>query len=268
MLPVRRLAVLLLSAAAAGCASGAKPEPPAQASASRIAPARNPAAGVRVLHIRSGPGFLRVIGTPGTEISAEGKIYAQAANLPEAERLCNDAQVRLHLSDPTEPVLETTGPRIGTASQSYRIDVTVAVPPGIRVSVRDEGGDLSVQGLAGGLAVQHGGGTLTITDVAGGLEVQHRGTATKIAQIGGKIAIDDGEGDLELANVTGHAEIRGGGGALVIRNVEGNVTVRDNCLGVAVSGVSGELNLYDIEPSALDLQACPGAIHFLKSPPR
>jgi DUF4097 and DUF4098 domain-containing protein YvlB len=120
-------------------------------------------------------------------------------------------------------------------SHYARIDLTVRMPAGLPVRVKDGSGELSVSGT-GALVLRDGSGSAAIDSVAGNVEVR------------------DGSGDLSIANITGSVDVSDGSGSLNIAVVDGNVAITDGSGSIDVRDVSREVTIHEAGSGSVALQ--------------
>jgi hypothetical protein len=191
-----------------------------------------PAAQVQKLDITAGAGTLEVLGD-----SADGQIHVQALVCASRKSQLEGAGVEHALRSSTQ-FIETRIPENQTTfwtSNYVRIDLTVHLPAGMPVQIKDGSGSLSVSGT-GALVLRDGSGTAAIDSVAGNLEVR------------------DGSGDLNIANVTGNVDVSDGSGSLSIIKVDGNVDITDGSGSIDVRDVTREVTIHESGSGSVALQ--------------
>ncbi len=112
-------------------------------------------------------------------------------------------------------------------------DCDIHCSPGASVTVKQVGGDLSVLGLGGPLAIESASGDVTLRDI---------GPAT-LRQARGDLEVRGVKGELKIESVSGDAQVRRVSGAVELKSVQGDLAARDLDGGAAVEHVSGDASL-------------------------
>lgn len=191
-----------------------------------------PADAVEALDITAGAGTLEVLGD-----SADGQVHVQALVCASRKSGLEGIGVEHALRSGTQ-FIETRIPENQSTfwtSNYARIDLTVRLPAGLPVRIKDASGALSVTGT-GALVLRDGSGSVAIDSVAGNLEVR------------------DGSGDLTIANVTGNVDVSDGSGALSILKVDGNVDISDGSGSIDVRDVTREVTIHESGSGSVALQ--------------
>jgi hypothetical protein len=87
---------------------------------------------------------------------------------------------------------------------SSRVELTIAVPRGVRLGARTWSGDLAAAGLRGGAHLETDAGRIDVNDVTGAVVTKGRRSNQRITLIRGDVDVDDLEGDVVLTQVTGN----------------------------------------------------------------
>lgn len=173
------------------------------------------AAGVRVLVVRSGAGWLRIQGHPGFDrIQARGTAHASS------ERFLAAIQLGLTRSGDTVIVNALTPLDTGSVAGPQGLDLSIDLPSDVALDVTDASGETII----------HDVGPLRLaTSGTGGVEVDG---------VAGTLTAVDGPGDFQASNIKGDVQIHDGGGAIYLSNVAGSVDI-------PVDG-SGEIQVADV----------------------
>ncbi|MFC1688516.1 hypothetical protein ACFL07_02520 [Pseudomonadota bacterium] len=123
----------------------------------------------------------------------------------------------LKLESGKTAMISVHDPRDGNSSwydnESFSVDLTISVPAGLALSIRDSSGPLSVQGS----------GDLTIQDSSGDIDVR---------DIQGMVSIEDSSGDIDLRQVEGDLVIEGdSSGNISGTDIRGSVLVKQDSSG-------------------------------------
>lgn len=192
--------------------------------------------GIRHVTVIARAGSLRIEGRPGAaEIDASGPACASSKSLLDSVKLTtarDGADLRLEVEIPDDLLM----------MQSASLDLTVTLPRGMAVTVRDGSGETTISGT-GTLDVTDGSGGLTISDVAGNLEIQDGSGSIEVHDVAGDVRITDGSGSIDVRKVGGSVDVpHDGSGSLEIEGVKHNVHIGlKGSGGVSVSDVGGDL---------------------------
>jgi hypothetical protein len=203
-----------------------------------------PAEGISKLGIDCGAGFLKVHGVDGLgAIEVRAEIRARGIDQDEMKKFIED-HVRL--------TLENKGGRAVLTSQIkdhgpffFRdsvIDLTVAVPKKIDLSIDDGSGEIDVRDILGNLSVDDGSGELRVENIQGNLE------------------IDDGSGEIEVRGITGDVKVDDGSGCLSVFDVGGSLTIDDGSGDIEVDGVGKDLILKETGSGGLHFRNVKGQV--------
>ncbi|MCA8959279.1 MAG: hypothetical protein KDC38_02150 [Planctomycetes bacterium] len=218
------------------------------------------------LDVRTGRGTVTITGDPmARSIRASAKIRSWAETYPEAERIVREIAIRFIARDTENPSLIVPEPDLTTANQDYECDLTIVLPPSVRVSLDNNGGDAAITGLLSGLKVVHNGGELTIQRVQGGVEVDNRGTAAHLTELTGLVQVRDRSGDLTIGFVTGEVLVEDNEGDLTIHSVTGNVTARNNTGTPRFQNIDGDLTLVGIAHNRAVVEGVSGSVVYPSS---
>jgi hypothetical protein len=125
------------------------------------------------------------------------------------------------------------------------LDLTIELPAGIPVDVRDTSGDVAIAGT-GDVAVEDGSGTVTIERIAGDVRVTDGSGDVEVRDVSGTVTIEsDGSGNLRIEDVRGSVVVEeDGSGSIAVRRVGGSFTVRrDGSGGIDYVAVQGDVSL-------------------------
>ncbi|HEV2641570.1 MAG TPA: hypothetical protein VGT98_02630 [Candidatus Elarobacter sp.] len=175
-------------------------------------------AGVSVLRLDAGAGWLRIEGHEGqTEARFDGVAHASS------HLILDRIRITTHRSGDTLVVVAAVPEDRAPVGQAAALDLTVLVPPGLRLDVVDRSGETIIRGV-GPLRIDHGDGGLDIDGVSGDLNVH------------------DADGDMVLLNIRGNVSIVDAGGAIYLTNVHGSVSIPSDGAGeIQVASVTGDV---------------------------
>lgn len=190
------------------------------------------AAGATRVVIDAGAGSLEVIGAPGEdELRARGTACADREGVLEQIRLVAERRGdTLHL--------EALFPR--NHRGNARLDLEVALPEDLHVSIDDGSGDTSVRRVAS-LSIEDGSGAIRIADVAGSVDVDDGSGEIELLGVGGDVTLDDGSGAIDLRGAGGRVRIDDGSGGISVRDIDGDMIVKDGSGSMTLVGVGGSV---------------------------
>ncbi len=197
------------------------------------------AAGVSVLRINAGAGYLRVLGASATpDVIIDGAAHAGTASALERTQLVTQS-----IGD-TLVITCQIPARTSTADFAPSLDVTVRIPAGIALDVVDSSGGAFFRSVSA-LRIKHGDGRLDVDSVSGNVDIVDGGGDMLIANVIGDVRIFDAAGAIRVYNVRGSLAIpRAGAGDVMVFGVSGNVSVGDKSSGqVVANGIGGNLTV-------------------------
>jgi hypothetical protein len=182
--------------------------------------ARVSANGIRHVTVIARAGSLRIEGRPAaSEIAASGPACASSKSLLDSIKLATTRtgdELRVEVQIPDDLSM----------MQTASLDLTVIVPRGLSVTVRDGSGEATISGT-GTLAVTDGSGSIEVHDVAGDVRITDGSGSIDVRKVGGSVDIPhDGSGALDIANVKRNVHIGlKGSGAVGVLDVGGDLVV-------------------------------------------
>ena len=201
--------------------------------------ARVTAAGVSVLRIDAGAGYLRVLGeSTSPDIVVDG--IAHAGTAPVLDRV----QLVTRKAGDTLVVACAIPPRARPTDITPMLDLTVRTPRGIALDVVDSSGGAYFRGVSA-LRVRHGDGRLAIDSARGNVDIVDGSGDMVISNVIGNVRVFDGAGAIRIYNVRGSVSVpRAGAGDITVFGVSGNVAVGEKSSGeVLANGVGGNLTV-------------------------
>lgn len=185
-------------------------------------------------------------------------------------RLCSDDEEALAKMDVAFAVesnaayLRTEFPEkawLSGADRQAKIDLILAVPDNLPMSVADSSGEASVKKVAS-LKMVDSSGELMIKEVAGDLAVVDSSGELTIKDIGGDAQVTDSSGAIIIKNVQGGVVIEAdSSGGIAIDNVKQNVLIkRDSSGGISVSSVGGDFSVNADTSGGIDYDDVAGKV--------
>jgi len=126
------------------------------------------------------------------------------------------------------------------------IDLEVAMPAGLALSVKDGSGSIDISDIAGFVTIDDGSGSIIVSNI-------------------GHLNIDDGSGSIEVSAATGDVSIEDGSGGITVRQVGGDVIIDDGSGGIDVVDVEHDVIIVDDGSGSLSVSDIRGAVHKPKT---
>ena len=123
-----------------------------------------PASSAKSLNVEADAGFLHIVGKPDlTEVRVQGTACADKESMLKEIRLTTDTQ------GDTIVVRGILPDGWGIVGNRY-LDMTLEVPEGLALDVRDDSGETSIKGVASA-TVRDDSGDLEVSDIKGDVEI-------------------------------------------------------------------------------------------------
>ena len=176
----------------------------------------------------------------------------------ESERRANEVARRVELSLQREGKLVKIGTnRADLQDRDYPLSthLRVLVPKQSQVTIDNENGSVTVQGLSAAVQVTNSYGPVTIELITGTVDAKNRYAATTVRNIKGDVTIENRRGHIRVEEVTGNVkagtdyetvdaeqingqlDIANHFGDVRVRTAEGPVTIKSPGSGVDVSNI-------------------------------
>lgn len=185
------------------------------------------AAGASVIEIAARAGDLVIRGRGNDTVDVRGTACASSPGLLEDIRVVAERRGDLVVVEVEIPDAEWSW-----RDRYASLDLSIDVPDGVLLAVRDSSGDIEIRNVAGG----------TVHDSSGDLEIH-------------QVA-----GDLELHDSSGDIDVRGARGEVRVRDSSGDIDVRDSGSLLVVADSSGEIDARDIAGHVLVKRDSSGGI--------
>jgi hypothetical protein len=217
---------------------------------------RASAAGVRVVRLDVGKGFLRVAGRSGAdEIVATGVAHTTSARSLDSVRIASsragDTLVVEFLAQPT----------VDSTRGDMSIDVELHIPSTVGLDVVDSAGE-SVFRNVGPIRIVHGEGGLNVDSVAGNVDVTDGGGDMIVSHVSGDVRVVDLDGGIYVAHVSGSVNIpRAGSGEIQADAISGDVIVGSKRSGeVAAREIGGQLSVRAMGSGSIEYRDVRGRV--------
>ncbi len=219
------------------------------------------ATGAEQLIIRTGPGTKKLLPAEDNQIRMEANIVFTVRKLKKVEKLI-DRSMDLSLIETEAGIVLTsildfednqkefsTGGLLNAPNR--RIDLTVYVPAGLTLDIKDKSGDLTMQGLHNDAKVVDGPGTLIIQQHVGALDVLDHSGVVRLSQVNWEqdglheVIIEDYSGSVYLEKVAGLISIEDYAGSISVRETKGELKLTDNAGTITITQHEGSSRVTD-----------------------
>ena len=109
--------------------------------------------------------------------------------------------------------------------RGLRTNLLVWVPKSLTVTLSNEHGPVSLEGVAGSHSIKNAHGSVTIKNVDGSLRVENRHGSVNISGISGDCSVNNKYGSVDVEGVGGKTEIENAHGAIDLRKLKGAVNL-------------------------------------------
>lgn len=155
-------------------------------------------------------GDISIKGGDGDAISVTGRKTIRAFNRSQADH-CNQ-QTRIRLDREGDLLIVRTDGPVYTFAGQITTDLDIAVPRGVRVEkrTRDRVGNLTIDGIDGGVDVSGGRGDVRLNHVGKNVRIESsRGGDIHIENLKGDLNLTGRGSDVQLTNIAGQVMIHG-----------------------------------------------------------
>ena len=210
-------------------------------------------AGIEVLTIRSGAGFLHVQSAAASEkINIKADIQIEIGQNENIREFIND-HVILSLEKIGTLAILQSKIKAQPKAAAARINVTISLPRSMQVSIIDGSGPIRVSDLSANIKIDDGSGSITIENIVGNLKIDDGSGNIRLEDIRGSIDIKDGSGSIQIDGIMGDVRITDGSGSVLIQHVDGNVTL---------AVYSGSIDISDITKNVFIRQSGTGDLEI------
>jgi len=212
-----------------------------------------PMGSANVLEVDAAAGFLRIVGDDSIQ---EVQVTADI--------LAHNDDIKLRLDAKGDRIeLEADANHNSNYSwgrESPKIDLTVRVPSGMKLKIKDGSGSINIKNINNDLSVDDGSGSMEISNIKGNLDIEDGSGSLTISVVDGNIVIDDGSGSLSVEQVTGTLDIDDGSGGLDVYDVGGLVTIDDGSGGITVKKLKNGLTIIEEGSGGLKMTDIQGPV--------
>jgi hypothetical protein len=212
------------------------------------------ASGARSIRVIAKAGELKIRGVAGASaVTVKGTACASRASGLDEIKLVTERRGDVVYVEAITPEWNW-----GNAGLDLEIDVPNSIPLDVEdgsgsaevrdvaaLKMVDGSGELTIDGIRGGLTVDDGSGSLEISNVAGEVKVSDGSGEIVIRQAGSVLITEDGSGSIQISDVRGNVVVRNdGSGSIDVREVGGDFTVDDDGSGgIEHHGVHGHVKV-------------------------
>lgn len=118
---------------------------------------------------------------------------------------------------------------------------TIRVPGKFEADLRTDGGNITVDKIAGNLNARTSGGNLAFTHLEGMLNGNTSGGPIEVEDCRGPIKIETSGGDIRAKNGTGTLQARTSGGGIDVRNFSGDTEVHTSGGDLVLEKIAGKI---------------------------
>jgi len=190
--------------------------------------------------------------------SADGQMHIRAHQM--VHRTSDDEARKLF--DELKPKVETSsnGTVITVAEKDgARVDLIMEVPAASYASITAQHGDVTADGLAGGIQITEGHGEVKLEDIGGDAQVHMQHGNFSAHNLQGKVMIDGTGDDITLSQIKGDARIDGEFfGDIHLEQVDGPVHYHSSMTTMEIPHLVGSLTL---DKSDLAINRAAGPVH-------
>ncbi|MEE8142628.1 MAG: hypothetical protein V3T77_05975, partial [Planctomycetota bacterium] len=213
------------------------------------------AAGAHTVVIQAGAGYLHVKGlAEASDVQVEGTAVAPNHEILEeihitAERVGDLITIKAEIPQHS-----------GGWGSSPRLDLSVTIPVGARLQIKDGSGEIKVANVRSA-EIHDGSGSIEIQNVRGDLSIHDGSGPLKAVDISGEVRIQDGSGSIDVRRA-GSVVVEGdGSGSISITEIRGDVMVKaDGSGSISVSDVGGNFTVLKDGSGGIDHRDVRGTV--------
>jgi hypothetical protein len=216
-------------------------------------------------------GDVTVIGTGGAQALVDALVRVTARNRRLAEEFAGKVDIRAEGQGDSFVIATVYPPNVATDPQlGYEVELSIRMPAGVAVSVRNSFGDVSIAGMDGDCRVVNRFGEVEI-DRCDRCEVENSYGRVRLAQTRGLAVVRNSYGDVDLRLAGGPVQVTNRYGTVhteqsaddvTIDNQFGNVFARSDRGALSIANRYGDVNAWvdDAELAALSIMSRLGRV--------
>jgi hypothetical protein len=214
-------------------------------------------AGATRVRIEAGAGSLTVLGHGDLDgVKASGTACA-----PHKEDL-EDVRLTADRSGDEIRIVARVDEHFGGSNRNAWLDLTVDVPAGLAVEVRDGSGEVEVSDVAS-LDIRDGSGEMKLRRIHGDARIEDGSGSMDVREVDGSVLVDeDGSGEIVIAQVGRDVEIgEDGSGSITITNVKGSVRIGSDGSGsIRAEEIAGDFQVRSDGSGGISVRAIGGRV--------
>jgi len=153
-------------------------------------------------------GNLSLKGEAGGDVKVSGRKSVRAFGKADADK-AND-QSPVHVERQGDLLIIRADDPKNSHSSSISVDLDITIPKGIDVEARGRTGDLTIDDIAGNVAVTSGRGDVRLTNIGKDVKIESsRGGLIRATDVKGKVDLQGRGGDVQLENIAGEVTVNG-----------------------------------------------------------
>lgn len=201
-----------------------------------------PTAGLGMLEIRSGHGYVVVEGNPEAKaIAVTAKLRIPARDRLRAKKLMYEhLNLSLVVRDGAARLEGDFDSLHRIFGQEPRVNLTVRMPADLDLTIVDGTGYIEVSGVGGAVSIEDGSGSISLTDIGGAVSIRDGSGWIDVDRAGSSVDIEDRSGGISVSRVAGDVLVDDGSGHIHVRDIGGNLTILDDAAGrLSFSSIAG-----------------------------
>ena len=153
-------------------------------------------------------GNLSLKGGEAGDVKVSGRKSIRAYSKSDADKANDQSPVRVERQGDLL-IVRTDEPK-NSHGISVSVDLDITIPKGVDVETRGRNGDLTIDDVAGDVAVASGRGDVRLTNIGKDVKIDSsRGGLIRATDVKGKVDVQGRGGDVQLENIAGEVTVNG-----------------------------------------------------------
>jgi len=218
------------------------------------------AAGVRAVVVENSKGTVQVTASPDGQIHVTALKEVRANSSSERRRLADEISVNAENESGTYSVRVDYGSSSsihlsfwdlmnGADLPRSELKLTMAIPPGLPLTLHSASGDLRTSGISGAQRLESSSGDMEVRDAGGDLDITTLSGDVQASNLK-RARLHTSSGDCEIEDASGPVDVRTGSGDITVRGAKDSLDL--------ISG-SGDLDI-DRAPRGVHAHTASGKI--------
>lgn len=195
-----------------------------------------PAGSIETLDIRAVSGNIVVKGDDNAD-----KIHAEAVIETSTNVKKEDIIFTLKQDGNSATLVSDFKPAFGFQDRS--MDITVTVPSGMNIDLKDDSGDIEMKDIKGKVEINDDSGDIDLVNVKALTSIDDDSGDIIMDNTGGNVTVRDESGELRVKNHTGDLDITDDSGDIIVTNLNGSVVVDDESGDIKINGVERDVTI-------------------------